>query len=425
MIKNVGVILAAGSSQRFNSSFHKQYLKLNGKEVVYYSIDAMKQSDCFDLIIVVVDKDEYDSGYISNKYNVTCIQGGKTRNHSIKCAIDFIADYPTVDKVVFHDSSRPFIAAEDFKETISLLDKYDAVATTSTITDGLITIDGQEGQRNRYNLVRTPEGARFVYLKQYFKETSGCITIIGQMRNCHCYMHVVNKFNFKLTYPQDLFLAEQLERISYDSAKNIQPEITGKVLLLGGSGGLGQALSQYFQKNNIEYISPPHKVLDLNNLTIEKIRNCMPFDPDIIINCAAAYANDDVDILSSFELMMNVNVKSNLVLMQYAESLKKEVHIVLLSSSSSTKGRAHLTNYSASKAALNSVIESQSERLSEKQIYINAIVPEKIDTPLLQKLHKHPINPRELLNTADVLPVILKYCSGSQSGKLIHVRKGL
>ncbi|NLZ25801.1 MAG: NTP transferase domain-containing protein [Clostridiales bacterium] len=35
---NIGVILAAGKSERFNSLMPKQYLKLNGKEVIYYSI---------------------------------------------------------------------------------------------------------------------------------------------------------------------------------------------------------------------------------------------------------------------------------------------------------------------------------------------------------------------------------------------------
>ena len=64
---NVGIILAAGLSERFKSTVHKQYLKLNGKEVIFYSIDAMKKAECFDKVIVVVDQDEYLEGYIGNK----------------------------------------------------------------------------------------------------------------------------------------------------------------------------------------------------------------------------------------------------------------------------------------------------------------------------------------------------------------------
>ena len=99
--------------------------------------------------------------------------------------------------------------------------------------------------------------------------------------------------------------------------------------------------------------------------------------------------------------------------------------MVLISSSSSTRGRRNLTLYSASKAALNSVVESLSEDLFHKNIIINAVIPEKINTPLIEKLHKTKIDNSELLDVDDVVKVI-SYCSFTKDfGKLIHVRKGL
>ncbi len=62
---NIGVILAAGDSKRFGGYMHKQYLKLNGIEVVGYSIKAMKSCDEIDDIILVVDNEEFDSQYTS------------------------------------------------------------------------------------------------------------------------------------------------------------------------------------------------------------------------------------------------------------------------------------------------------------------------------------------------------------------------
>ena len=41
---NIGVVLAAGDSQRFGGYMHKQYLKLNGKEVVSYGIREMQKN---------------------------------------------------------------------------------------------------------------------------------------------------------------------------------------------------------------------------------------------------------------------------------------------------------------------------------------------------------------------------------------------
>ena len=62
---NIGVILAAGDSKRSGGYMHKQYLKLNGIEVVGYSIKATKSCDEIDDIILVVDNEEFDSQYIS------------------------------------------------------------------------------------------------------------------------------------------------------------------------------------------------------------------------------------------------------------------------------------------------------------------------------------------------------------------------
>lgn len=164
---NVGVILAAGLSERFKSKVHKQYLKLNGKEVIYYSIIGMKESGCFDIIIAVVDGDEYESGYIANKYNVVCVKGGDKRNKSIKAAIDFVTNnYSNVDKIVFQDCSRPFVKKEIYLDFIDKLDDYSAVVMSSDINDTLSTNEGIFVNRKEYCLIQTPEAFHFNDIKK-------------------------------------------------------------------------------------------------------------------------------------------------------------------------------------------------------------------------------------------------------------------
>ncbi|MGN1208103.1 MAG: SDR family oxidoreductase, partial [Christensenellales bacterium] len=135
--------------------------------------------------------------------------------------------------------------------------------------------------------------------------------------------------------------------------------------------------------------------------------------------------NDDDGLLETFDNVFSVNLKSNLVIIEYAKTLKKHVEIVVISSSSSTKGRENITNYSASKAGLNSVVESQARVLHLQDIDLNAIIPEKINTPMIQKLHKTSISTRELLDTQDVIEAIIKTIASNNYGQLIHVRKGL
>ncbi len=427
---NVGVILAAGLSARFQSKVHKQYLKLNGKEVIYYSINGMKESGCFDEIVAVVDEDEFVSGYIANKYNVICIKGGDKRNKSIKAAIDYIAEnFEDVDKIIFQDCSRPFVKKEIYREFINQLDNHSAVIMSSNINDTLSTNEGIFVNRNEYCLIQTPEAFRFNDIKEWFSSTRECTAIVNQMPNkTNVLFFKPNSFNIKITYPEDLFLAEQFMNIDYlslSTAKSTYPKIEGKVLLLGGSGGVGQCIAQALQADGVEYFAPSHRELDLQGLTIDSIKSACPFEPDVIINVAAAYADDSVNIVESYEKIFDVNLRSNLVLIEYAKTLGKKVNLVFMSSSSSTRGRENLTNYSAAKAALNSVVESQGEMLHKQNIFVNALIPEKINTPLIAKLHKREINPRELLDAHEVINAVMYYSVTDEYGKLVHIRKGL
>lgn len=427
---NVGVILAAGLSERFKSKVHKQYLKLNGKEVIYYSIIGMKESGCFDKIIAVVDEDEYESGYIANKYSVVCVKGGDKRNKSIKAAIDFVANnYSNADKIVFQDCSRPFVKKEIYRDFIGKLDDYSAVVMSSDINDTLSTNEGIFVNRKEYCLIQTPEAFHFNDIKSWFSANSSYTAIVNQMPDkTAALLYKPNSFNIKITYPEDLFLAEQFMNIDYlslSTAKNEYVRITGKVLLLGGSGGVGQCIAQALQNDGVEFFAPSHRELDLQGLTIESIKCACPFEPDVIINVAAAYADDSVNIVESYDKIFDVNLRSNLVLIEYAKTLGKRVNLVFMSSSSSTRGRENLTNYSAAKAALNSVVESQGETLHKSNIYVNALIPEKINTPLIAKLHKREINPRELLDAHEVINAVMYYSTTDEYGKLIHIRKGL
>ena len=427
---NIGVILAGGKGLRFNSKMHKQYLKINGKEMIYYSISEMRSSKVFDDIVAVVDEEEYNAGYIADKYKITCIRGGATRNGSIKNALDYIKEHYGIDAyVLFHDCDRPFIKHDTFKTFVSLLDKYDAVAMTREIRDSLVTSDGKFVDRRSYNLIQTPEAFRLSVLYDSFDINSKQTAIVNQMPlYAKIYFLQDNSFNFKVIYPEELFLAEQFMRIDYLHANECgaaDPSKIGKVLLLGGSGGVGLAIKRKLDSLNIKYFSPSHRELDLYNVQLSDIEAVMPFEPDVIINVAAAYANDDVPLLDSFDTIFNVNLRANLVLIEYAKKLNKKVNIVLMGSSSSTRGRENLTNYSAAKAALNSIVESQGHILSEKGVYINAIIPENIDTPLIQKLHKVSISKRELLDADEVVNAVLLYAATDSYGKLVHIRKGL
>jgi 2-C-methyl-D-erythritol 4-phosphate cytidylyltransferase len=96
---NIGVILAAGKSTRFNSFCPKQLYPLKNKPIVQHSIDLL--SKYLDRVIIVTNsecRDKIKGDVIVNDKD--------SRLESIRIALDHI---DTCDNILIHDSARPFI----------------------------------------------------------------------------------------------------------------------------------------------------------------------------------------------------------------------------------------------------------------------------------------------------------------------------
>ena len=51
-----GIILSNGTGSRFGTKLPKQFIDVNGHNIVYYSINALLQSKRIQKIIIVIDK---------------------------------------------------------------------------------------------------------------------------------------------------------------------------------------------------------------------------------------------------------------------------------------------------------------------------------------------------------------------------------
>ena len=388
--------------------------------------------DCkqIDKVILVVDHDEFESHYIEKKYNIECVCGGQTRNESIKNALDYIKQNYQCETVLFHDATRPFIKSEFFDECLKAIENSDCVVAYQKITDSLCDSNNNFVERDEYKLIQTPEVFKFDVLYPIFEADSLETTIAGQLKNVSINFIESDKFGFKITYPNDLFLAEQIDKINYyELSKSIETTSSlenKNILIFGATGGVGSALVKTFKQiNGVTLLTPKSSEINLNNFSVETLQNfCNDISPDIIINAAAVSYDDSEGIVEKFNETFNVNIKANLIIIKFLKTLNKKTKFIVMSSSSSTKGRENITNYSASKAALNSVVESQSNVLRKQNIYLNAVVPEKINTPMIQKLHKTSISSRELLEVDDVVNAIVHLLTSDSYGQLLHLRKG-
>lgn len=210
---NISVILSGGVGVRFGDERPKQYQSLLGREIIEYVVDALKQSLSTDKTIIVSGKD--DMQRLRAIYGVGCAEAGETHNASVKSGLDFVkAHYPACKRLLFVDAARPFLTAELVDEYFAMLDVHDAVITTQYITDSLGKADERFTDRSDYYLIQKPEAFRFDALYTCFSAEMLTTAIVQQLPpQADVYRRFGVRQNLKVTYPEDLPLAEYLMKI--------------------------------------------------------------------------------------------------------------------------------------------------------------------------------------------------------------------
>lgn len=109
------VILAAGSSTRFDGNTTKQFFCINGLPSVARSAIEFEKSNCIDEIIVVAKKEEISLyGDFAEKYGITkpfkVIEGGDTRQISARNGVDAVNKKSKF--IAIHDAARCLITQE-------------------------------------------------------------------------------------------------------------------------------------------------------------------------------------------------------------------------------------------------------------------------------------------------------------------------
>ena len=409
-MKTIGIILSGGCGGRFGSKIPKQYMSLNGKIIIQYSIDAFIESKLFDKIIIVCDK-KYHKQF--KNYNV--VQSGKTRNESVQNGLNACPD--DTKYVLFHDAARPFIKSQDLPIYIQSLNKYQAAITSVKITDALY-----HANRNDYKLIQTPEAFHYSLICRKFDCLKNLTAIYEHIYPAKIDFIELPHQNMKITYAQDLYIAEQL--MKYKEVTRKISEVKNKnILIFGGTGGIGQALTKRLSKKGANVISLGSKDVDLSKPNLTFTNNYKNFD--CIIYSAGAYANDSEGLIKNYDKIMNVNFRNIVEIIENADKmLKPNGSIICLGSTAASFGRPGISLYSASKAALNCFVEAISPSLATKGIKINVICPAKVATALQTHINPNS-DQKEMIQPDDLAKIIIGYIDTEKTGEIIYIKVGM
>ncbi len=220
--KYAAIVLAAGSGKRMNSKVHKQYLIIQDRPVLYYSLKAFEDS-AVDEIVLVVGKGEekFCRKEIVDKYGISkvkaIVEGGKERYHSVFEGLKQTSD---ADYVLIHDGARPFVNQDIIRRCMQEVQKYQACVVGMPVKD-TIKIADEEGyakqtpDRKNVWMIQTPQTFSYALIYEVYEEMlkteDTAITddamVLERIKGKKSKLIEGSYRNIKITTPEDLLIA--------------------------------------------------------------------------------------------------------------------------------------------------------------------------------------------------------------------------
>lgn len=218
-MKNTCIIVAAGNGSRMKSDIPKQYIKIEGRPLIAFTIEAWQQSFVDDIVLVVPEDDiYYVKEEIVSKYDFTkvsaVVSGGANRYDSVMAGLDACdgSDY-----VYIHDGARPCIDIETINRTRKAVEECGAATVAVPVKDTIKVADEENfaaatPDRNTLWAIQTPQAFSFPLIRKAYSEA-----VKSDMKNITDDAGVVEGFtdtkvklvmgdyrNIKVTTPEDL-----------------------------------------------------------------------------------------------------------------------------------------------------------------------------------------------------------------------------
>ena len=118
------VIPAAGTGSRMQTDLPKQYLSINGRRVIEYSLETFcTHPQIAGVVVALAAEDNLWGGLEFAKHpKVRTVPGGKERCHSVLNCLHALSTVAgSEDWVLVHDAARPCINREDIDRMIATL----------------------------------------------------------------------------------------------------------------------------------------------------------------------------------------------------------------------------------------------------------------------------------------------------------------
>lgn len=174
-MKTTAIVLAGGRGKRMNSAVPKQFLTIQDKPVLYYSLKAFEDSFIDSVILVASEEDrEYCQKEIVGKYRFhkidKIVSGGKERYHSVLNGIKAAGE---CDYIFIHDGARPFVTLDMLQRLYECVTECNACVAGMPVKD-TIKIADENGyieatpKRDLVWMIQTPQVFSYELIKKAY-----------------------------------------------------------------------------------------------------------------------------------------------------------------------------------------------------------------------------------------------------------------
>lgn len=165
---NIALIIAGGTGARMHQDIPKQFLSVNDKPIIIYTMEAFQNHPDIDAIYIACLNGWQDVlwAYVK-QFNITKVKkifkGGKNGQDSIRNGVYAIAeDFASDDLILVHDAIRPMLSADIISDNIANCKRYGNAITVIPCMEAMLKSEDEHESnesilRNSLFRAQTPQ----------------------------------------------------------------------------------------------------------------------------------------------------------------------------------------------------------------------------------------------------------------------------
>ena len=221
-MKHIALLIAGGAGNRMHQDIPKQFITVNERPVIVYTLEAFEKHPEIDAIAAVcIEGWEQVLRAYARQFNITKLQyvipGGNCGQESIRNGVfELEKHFAPEDLVLIHDAIRPMVSQEIISDNIRVAEEYGNASAVIPCAEAMLqTEDGTASSgsypRDRLKRTQTPQAFRLGQICSLHRRALAA-GITNSVASCtlmiemgeQVYFSAGSEKNVKLTTVEDL-----------------------------------------------------------------------------------------------------------------------------------------------------------------------------------------------------------------------------